>query len=121
MTQHLAAIRDRLLQLPEQDRENLAFDLLDSLSEELGDLQDQDIWQSRLDDLKSGSIQGLSPDEYIHEVKPAFPENVKSVILAEQENARLVTPKTWDGWFRGPSVTEDFMQDREQPKDQKCT
>jgi len=50
----------------------------------------------------------------------AFPESVKKVEIVAIGNTRIITPagESWDQWFDGPRVSEDFMIDREQPADQ---
>ena len=51
----------------------------------------------------------------------ALPDDVKRVDLVAVGRARIITPagESWDSWFQGEGVTEDFMADREQPADQK--
>jgi len=51
----------------------------------------------------------------------ALPESVKSVEIIKLGKSRLITPidSTWDSFFDGPSVSEDFMSDRQQPSMQK--
>lgn len=51
----------------------------------------------------------------------AFPEHVHSVEVLELGDSRLLTPvqNRWDSFFAGPSVSEDFMADREQPEAQE--
>ncbi len=51
----------------------------------------------------------------------ALPESVKEVAIIAIQNRRLITPagESWDSWFDGPTVTDDFMADREQPTGQK--
>jgi antitoxin VapB len=47
----------------------------------------------------------------------AFPDNVREVEIIKLGQTRLIIPVglRWDDFFRnGPSVSEDFMQDREQ-------
>jgi len=50
-----------------------------------------------------------------------FPEGVKKVSIIAVGNARLMTPadQSWDSWFDGEGVTEDFMDERGQPADQE--
>ena len=50
----------------------------------------------------------------------ALPESVKKVEIVAIGNTRIITPagESWDHWFDGPRVSEDFMIDREQPEDQ---
>lgn len=47
----------------------------------------------------------------------AYPDNVKQVDIVMQGRARIITPagESWDTWFDGVGVSEDFMTDREQP------
>jgi antitoxin VapB len=50
----------------------------------------------------------------------AFPDNVREVDIVAIGNMRIITPagKSWDDWFDGVGVTDDFMTSREQPQDQ---
>lgn len=47
----------------------------------------------------------------------ALPDSVKKVDIVKLGNARLITPagESWNQWFDGPGVSDDFMQEREQP------
>jgi len=48
----------------------------------------------------------------------AFPEGVHQVEIIRLGNSRLITPvgRRWDEFFvKGPSVSEDFMNERDQP------
>ena len=51
----------------------------------------------------------------------AFPEGVKEVEVVAVGNSRVISPvnQSWDSWFDGPSVSSDFMTDREQPAQQE--
>ena len=51
----------------------------------------------------------------------ALPDDVKRVDIVAVGRARIITPagESWDSWFEGEGVTEDFMTQREQPADQK--
>jgi len=51
----------------------------------------------------------------------ALPESVKRVDIIKLGSARLITPagSSWDSFFEGPLVTEDFITDRAQPAMQK--
>lgn len=51
----------------------------------------------------------------------ALPDDVKRVDIVAVGRARIITPagESWDSWFEGEGVTEDFMAQREQPADQK--
>ncbi len=47
----------------------------------------------------------------------ALPADVKRVDVVAVGRARIIAPagEIWDSWFDGPSVSADFMTDREQP------
>jgi antitoxin VapB len=47
----------------------------------------------------------------------ALPDSVKKVDIVKLGNARLITPagESWDSWFDGSGVSDDFMSEREQP------
>ena len=51
----------------------------------------------------------------------SFPESVKDVEITAIGNKRIIAPinKSWDDWFNGPGVSDDFMSDRHQPEDQR--
>jgi antitoxin VapB len=51
----------------------------------------------------------------------ALPDDVKRVDVIAIGRTRILTPagESWDSWFDGEGVTEDFMNDREQPADQE--
>lgn len=51
----------------------------------------------------------------------AYPDNVKQVDIVMQGQARIITPagESWDTWFDGGGVSEDFMTNREQPAHQE--
>lgn len=50
----------------------------------------------------------------------ALPESIQEVDIVAIGNTRIITPagNSWDNWFDGPGVSEDFMTEREQPGDQ---
>jgi antitoxin VapB len=50
----------------------------------------------------------------------ALPPTVKEVEIVAVGEARIVTPvgHAWGPWFEGPGVSDDFMNEREQPEDQ---
>lgn len=50
----------------------------------------------------------------------ALPDSIKKVGIVAIGNTRIITPagETWDQWFDGPGVSDDFMPDRDQPADQ---
>jgi antitoxin VapB len=47
----------------------------------------------------------------------AMPEHVRQVEIVKLGRSRLVSPagRSWDEFFDGPAVSEDFMSEREQP------
>ena len=51
----------------------------------------------------------------------AFPQEVKKVDVITLGRARLIVPagERWDSWFDTLDVTDDFMDDREQPQQQQ--
>ena len=51
----------------------------------------------------------------------AFDESVTEVEIIAVGNTRIISPacETWDQWFDGPGISDDFMTDREQPEDQE--
>ncbi len=51
----------------------------------------------------------------------ALPDSIKNVDIIAVGNTRIITPagESWDQWFDGPGVSDDFMLDRDQPADQE--
>jgi len=51
----------------------------------------------------------------------ALHESVKRVDIVVIGRSRLIAPEgeSWDSWFSGEGVTEDFMSTRDQPPDQE--
>ena len=51
----------------------------------------------------------------------ALPEEVQSVDVVVIGRSRLISPagESWDCWFDGDAVSDDFMAHREQPGDQE--
>jgi antitoxin VapB len=51
----------------------------------------------------------------------AFDESVTRVEIVAVGNTRIISPagESWDQWFDGPIVSNDFMTDREQPAEQE--
>lgn len=51
----------------------------------------------------------------------ALPDAIKSVDIVAVGNTRIITPagESWDQWFDGRGVSDDFMLDRDQPTDQE--
>lgn len=50
-----------------------------------------------------------------------MPASVYEVDIVAVGNKRIITPagKSWEEWFNGAGVSEDFMAIREQPADQR--
>jgi antitoxin VapB len=50
----------------------------------------------------------------------ALPDDVKRVDVIAIGRTRIITPagESWDSWFDGDGVSDDFMCDREHPADQ---
>ncbi len=50
----------------------------------------------------------------------AYPEHVRLVDIVVKGRSRIITPagESWDDWFEGEGVSEDFMSSREQPQHQ---
>ena len=48
----------------------------------------------------------------------ALPSSVRQVEVTKLGRSRLITPanQSWDAFFDGPKVSDDFMADRRQPK-----
>ena len=46
-----------------------------------------------------------------------FDESVSEVEIIAVGRSRIITParQSWDAWFDGPGVSEDFMIERDQP------
>ena len=51
----------------------------------------------------------------------AFDDEVSNVEIIARGNTRIITPagESWRQWFDGPAVSEDFMNEREQPGEQE--
>lgn len=51
----------------------------------------------------------------------ALPDDVTRVEVVVLGRSRLITPagESWQSWFDGPTVSDDFMQQREQPAEQE--
>lgn len=51
----------------------------------------------------------------------ALPDSIKEVDIVVIGNQRMITPvgRSWDAWFDGPTVTDDYMAEREQPNPQE--
>lgn len=72
--------------------------------------------------MESGSVFKSNTSQAVRLPKPvALPESVKRVDIIPLGRARLIVPagEGWDSWFDGEGVTDDFMNLRDQPKDQE--
>ena len=51
----------------------------------------------------------------------ALPESVKKVDIVVLGKSRLISPagESWDSWFDGIGVSDDFMLERDQPMQQE--
>lgn len=51
----------------------------------------------------------------------ALPVDVKRVDIVAVGRSRIITPagESWDSWFDGEGVSNDFMAEREQPQEQE--
>ena len=50
----------------------------------------------------------------------ALPDGVKRVDVVAVGTTRIITPEgmSWEEWFDGAQVSDDFMAEREQPAEQ---
>ena len=51
----------------------------------------------------------------------SLPEGVEEVEIVAVGRSRIITPVgcSWDAWFAGEGVSDDFMSDRDQPDHQQ--
>jgi antitoxin VapB len=51
----------------------------------------------------------------------ALPPGVRQVEITKGGRSRLITPadQSWDAFFDGPKVSDDFMTERRQPRAEK--
>jgi antitoxin VapB len=51
----------------------------------------------------------------------AFPDDIKKVKITPHGNGLLITPigESWNEFFKGPRIGDDFMKDRDQPPPQE--
>lgn len=71
--------------------------------------------------MKKGSIFKSNTSQAVRLPKAvAFPESVKQVDIVPLGRSLLLSPagESWEIWFASEGVTADFMQSRDQPKDQ---
>ena len=47
----------------------------------------------------------------------AFPEEVRDVVITAVGSTRVIAPadQSWDAWFDGDKVSDDFMRDSKKP------
>lgn len=50
----------------------------------------------------------------------ALPEGVRQVEIVRLGRSRLISPagQSWDSFFEGPPVSDDFMTERQQPAEE---
>lgn len=68
--------------------------------------------------MEQASVFKSNKSQALRLPKPvALPDDVKKVDIVALGRARLITPagESWDSWFDGEGVTDDFMYEREQP------
>jgi len=73
------------------------------------------------DCMEQASVFKSNKSQAVRLPKPvALPDSVKKVNIIPLGKARLITPagEAWESWFDGKGVTEDFMNEREQPEHQ---
>jgi antitoxin VapB len=71
--------------------------------------------------MEQGSIFQSNRSQAVRLPKAAaLPEDVKRVDIIVMGRTRIITPagESWDSWFDCKGVTDDFMNEREQPEDQ---
>ena len=51
----------------------------------------------------------------------ALPDDITRVEVVVLGRSRLITPvgESWQSWFDGPTLSTDFMAEREQPAEQQ--
>jgi len=72
--------------------------------------------------MEQASVFKSNKSQAVRLPKPvALPDDVKKVDIVALGRARLITPagESWDSWFDGEGVTDDFMPLREQPDSQE--
>jgi antitoxin VapB len=50
----------------------------------------------------------------------AYDESIKKVVITAIGKTRIISPveSSWDAWFEGQGVSDDFMNQRDQEMDQ---
>lgn len=72
--------------------------------------------------MEQASVFKTNKSQAVRLPKPvALPDDVKKVDIIVLGRARLIAPagEAWDSWFDSDGVTNDFMNEREQPKEQE--
>lgn len=72
--------------------------------------------------MKQSTVFKSNKSQAIRLPKPvALPESVKKVDIIKLGNARLIAPagEAWDSWFDGEGASDDFMNERDQPRQQE--
>lgn len=70
--------------------------------------------------MERASVFKSNKSQAVRLPKPvSLPDTVKQVDIISLGRARLIVPagEAWDSWFDGDGVTDDFMNNREQPLD----
>ena len=73
-------------------------------------------------EMERASLFKSNKSQAVRLPKPvAYPKEVKQVDIVTLGRARIITPagESWDTWFEGEGVSEDFMVEREQPATQE--
>lgn len=68
--------------------------------------------------MERASIFKSNKSQALRLPKPvAYPDTVKQVDIVMLGRARIITPagESWDSWFEGEGVSDEFMARREQP------
>ncbi len=72
--------------------------------------------------MERASIFKSNKSQALRLPKPvAYSDDVKQVDIVIQGRARIITPagESWDSWFDGVGVSDDFMANRDQPDAQE--
>lgn len=72
--------------------------------------------------MERASVFKSNKSQAVRLPKPvSLPDTVKQVDIIPLGRARLIVPagEAWDSWFDGEGVTDDFMNEREQPQEQE--
>lgn len=71
--------------------------------------------------MEQASVFRSNKSQAVRLPKPvALPDSVTKVDVIALGRARLIVPagEAWDSWFDDEGVSDDFMDEREQPVDQ---